>query len=87
MPTYFFIWDDSEGGNVDHLAEHGVTPQEAESVMEQPESHDFSQSSGLPIAFGFTMTGRYLMLVYEMLTADTIYVHTGYEVPRRNPRR
>ena len=28
------FWDHGEGGNVEHLAEHGVTPDEAEQVIE-----------------------------------------------------
>ncbi len=28
-----FCWDDDEGGNVDHIAEHGLTPDEVESAF------------------------------------------------------
>ena len=33
MPDFLTIlWDDEPGGNVEHLAEHGVTPEEAEQA-------------------------------------------------------
>jgi len=35
MPFYFFIWDDE---NERHLSEHGVTPEEFESVVCDPEA-------------------------------------------------
>ena len=29
-----FCWDDNEGGNVDHIAEQGLTPDEVESAFD-----------------------------------------------------
>lgn len=81
MPIYEFIWDDSEDGNIAHLAEHGVSPEETEFVVVKGEAHDVSRTSGLPIVFGYTPARRYLMVVYEMIAADTVYVYTAYDVP------
>jgi len=87
MPTYEFIWDDSEDGNIAHLAEHGVSPEEAAYVVEHSESHATSRTSDLPVAFAFTPSQRYLMVVYEWVADNTIYVHTAYDVPPRARRK
>jgi len=81
MPAFEFIWDESESGNVAHLAEHSVTPEEAAYVVKHAESRTTSRTSGLPIVFGFTPSQRYLMVVYEVVADDTVYVYTGYDVP------
>ena len=44
---------------------------------------DISRSSGLPVVFGDTSTGRHLMVVYEEIDPDTVYPVTAYDVPRR----
>jgi hypothetical protein len=33
MPYYDFIWNDEPGGNREHIAEHGLTPDEVEEVF------------------------------------------------------
>ncbi len=77
MPFYFFIWTDE---NRSHIAEHGVTQDEFEAVVCNPESTGISRSSGLPIAFGFTADGRELACVYEILAEHEISPVTAYEV-------
>jgi uncharacterized DUF497 family protein len=85
MPFDSIIWDldDDPDGNVQHCAEHGVTKDEVEEVFENPTDADFSQSSGRPVIFGDTSTGRHLMVVYEEIDADTAYPVTAYDVPRK----
>ena len=39
-----------------------------------------SRTSGLPIVFGFTLDGRYIMVVYEQIDAITVYPVTAYDV-------
>jgi uncharacterized DUF497 family protein len=76
------IWDDSEGGNVEHVAAHGLTPEEVDDVLHDPDStFDVSTSTGRPVAFGFTRTGRHIMVAFEEIDAMTIYPITAYEVP------
>lgn len=85
MPFTSIIWDldgDPEG-NVQHCAQHGVTKEEVEEVLQNPTDTDISRSSGLPVAFGDTSTGKHLMVVYEEIDAATVYPVTAYEVPRR----
>ena len=67
MPYASIIWDmdDDPEGNVQHCAEHGVTKAEVEEVLQTPADEDISRSSGRPVVFGNTSTGRRLMVVYE----------------------
>ena len=85
MPYHTIIWDldDDPDGNVQHCAEHGVTMGEVEQVLQRASDADLSRSSGRPVVFGDTNTGRHLMVVYETIEADTVYPITAYEVPRR----
>ena len=78
------IWDldDDPDGNVEHCAEHGVTKEEVEEVLDSATDHDVSRTSGRPVLFGDTLAGRHLMVVYEQIDDDTVYPVTAYEVPR-----
>ncbi|MEN6451403.1 MAG: hypothetical protein ABFC96_13000 [Thermoguttaceae bacterium] len=77
MPVYSFIWN---GPIEEHLAQHGVTPDEFEEVVSDPDDVDQSQSSGRPIAFGETSNGKYLACVYDLLDGLTVLPVTAYEV-------
>ena len=85
MGSRYFIWDldDQEDGNVQHCLAHGVTKDEVAEVLENPLSTDDSDSSGSPVAFGDTSTGRHLIVVYEEIDEETAYPITAYDVPRR----
>ena len=88
MPIDVILWDldDDPEGNVQHCAEHGVTKEEVEEVLENAADSDISRSSGRPVIFGDTSTGRHLMVVYEEVEPDMVYPITAYDVPRRRPR-
>jgi uncharacterized DUF497 family protein len=77
------LWDleDDLEGNVCHVAEHGVTIEEVEGVLFTAEEVVASQSSGRPIAFGETATGKYLAVVFEIVDEDPLAVYpvTAYE--------
>ena len=79
------LWDldDEPDGNVRHLAEHGISKEEVEEVFQNASDTDISRSSGRPVVFGDTGSGRHLMVVYEEIDEDTVYPITAYEVPRR----
>jgi hypothetical protein len=77
MPFYFFIWTSEI---VDHLAEHGVTPEDFEEIVSDPESEGVSRSTGNPLAFGSTSDGRFLCCVFKRWDDDTIEPVTAYEV-------
>lgn len=79
MPWYDFIWDDGPGGNVEHIAEHGLTPEEVEFVIEHPDWVERSRSSDRTVAHGQTRDGRYIVAVYDLVDDITIYPVTAYE--------
>ena len=85
MPYDSIFWDLDEDpdGTVQHCAEHGVTKEEVEEVFENAMDEDVSRSSGRPVVFGDTSTGRHLMIAFEEIDSDTVYPVTAYEVPRR----
>jgi hypothetical protein len=86
------IWDleDDADGNVQHVREHDITIEEAEEVLLDPgSSRAVSRSSGLPTVFGWTSTGRYLAVVYELVEDDPLTLRpvTAYEVPPPAPSK
>ena len=61
----------------------GLTPEEVDDVFLDPAStFDRSRRSGLPIAFGTTRTGRYIMVAFDEIDPDTVYPVTAYDVPK-----
>ena len=81
----FILWDldeDSEG-NVFHCAQHGVTKEEVEEFFLNAMDVDISRSTGRPVVFGETKTGRHLMVVFEAIDKNTVYPITAFDVPRR----
>jgi hypothetical protein len=86
------IWDleDDENGNVRHVAEHGLTPDEVDDVLTNPDNPTSqSRSSGEPVTFGWTSTSRYIVVVWEHVLDDpwTIRPVTAYEVPAPEPQK
>lgn len=77
MPFFLFIWNDEVE---EHLAEHGITPDEFEEVVCDPDEVARSRSSGRPIAFGEASTGKYLACVYDLVDDSTVIPVTAYEV-------
>lgn len=73
-----FLWTDEIA---DHLAEHGVSPDDFEHVVCHPYSKGYSRSTALPAAWGHTEDGRYIITVYEELDDVTVLPVTAYEVP------
>ena len=77
------VWDDEENsdGNVQHIAEHGLTRDDVEFVIENALSEAVSETTGRPCLFGYTPSGEYIIVVYEVIDPDSIYPVTAYEVP------
>jgi uncharacterized DUF497 family protein len=73
----FAIWTEE---NEKHLADHGVSKQDAEFVINHPTEADISRSSGRPIAFGYVPDGRFVAVVYEEIDEMFVYPITAYEV-------
>lgn len=81
MPYRDVIWIAGPGGNVQHIAEHDIAPQEVEQVRAKPDEVAQSRSSGRPVAFGCTDGGRYLAVVHEVIDDATVYPITAFGVP------
>lgn len=87
------IWDldDDEHGNVRHISEHGLDKDEVEDVLlnvDNPTTESFS--SGEPATFGYTRTGRHIVVVWEHVQDDPLTVRpiTAYAAPPpRTPKR
>jgi len=80
------IWDleDDPEGNVQHIAEHDLTPEEVESVLfNSSATTAVSKSSGEMITFGYTSSNRYVAVVWEHVMDDPLTMRpiTAYEVP------
>jgi hypothetical protein len=77
---YEFLWDDDPTeGNVPHIGENGLTPDDVESAFANVLRQVTSRSSGRPALFGLTADGRLIFVVYEVIADDLVYVHTAYE--------
>jgi hypothetical protein len=83
--------------NVHIVVEHGVDQDEVGDVIGNPNNLTAeSASSGRPVTFGWTRTGRHLAVVWELVSDDpyTIKPVTAYDTPppfrssgRKNRRR
>lgn len=80
MPYVEFIWNEEPDGNVDHIAEHGISIEDVEEVLFNPVDRDVSRTSGYPMVFGYALDGRYIAVVYEQVDHTTIYPITAFEV-------
>jgi len=77
MPHFFFLWNDEL---IDYIQLHGVTQDEFEEVVLDSIEVQTSCSSGRPIVFGETSTGKYLACIFEYIDRDTVLPVTAYEV-------
>ena len=74
-----FLWDYEPEGNVEHIAEHGLTPDDVENAFDDILRETVSRSSGRPAIFGLTLDGRMIFVVYEEIDEGLFYVHTAFE--------
>lgn len=71
-------WDarDDPNGNVEHIADNGVRPEEVEYVLQMAYESDVgrSRSSGLPAVIGDTARGRSLFVVFRRSKVDGLVI-------------
>ncbi|MGD9855467.1 MAG: hypothetical protein AB7U20_11025 [Planctomycetaceae bacterium] len=78
MPDYHVQWTPEAE---DHIAEHGVTKQEFEEVVGDPQEEFVSNSTGRHAVRGWTKTGKLLFCVYELdIDHFTLFPVTAYEI-------
>ena len=89
MDDVSVLWDleVDPDGNVQHSAENDLSVEEVEEVLLDPNNEvQVSRTTGRPITFGWTSTGRHIAVVWETVIDDprTVRVRTAYEVsPKR----
>ena len=88
MTDVRIIWDvaDDSAGNGQHITGHGITVEEVEEVLLDRDSADtISRSTGRPITFGYTSSGRSLAVVWEHIDDDPLTLDpiTAYGAPER----
>ena len=83
MRFFQIIWDDPDDpeGNVQHVADHGLTIDEVEFVLNNAAVEETSQSSGRPCCSGFTPLGEYIIVIFEEPVDGVAYPVTAYQVP------
>jgi uncharacterized DUF497 family protein len=72
------IWDETEGGNAEHIEEHGLTFEDIVSVVDSPAADLVSHSSQRPMFLGYTVSGDLAYVVFEWVDDDTIYPVTAF---------
>lgn len=85
-----FEWDDEtkKNGNVQHLRDHGIEPEEAEECF----FHDFTfalderRFDDVYLLDGNTDRGRRLRLVFQDKGSGLVRVFTGWELKRKRKR-
>jgi uncharacterized DUF497 family protein len=83
--TIFWDSEDDPDGNVQHILDHGLDVDDVESVLAAPTCEGRSRSTGLPVVWGYTPEGVYIIVIFQEIDRDTIRVVTAYEVPE--PKR
>ena len=72
------IWDETDGGNAAHIAEHFLTFEDVESVLMRPLAKVISRSSNLPLWLGLNMAGEETFVAFEWVDEDTVYPVTAF---------
>ena len=78
------IWDDEPGQNVDHIAEHGLTPEEVDEILlDDSIPTARGNRTGRPCRIGYTSTGKHIIVHWDELCDDPLMIYpvTAYEVP------
>jgi hypothetical protein len=83
MPPFRFWWDEL---NVEHIADHGVEPYEAEEVIYD---NPFVVRAGKDryAAYGQTDSGRYLLVVYALKSHQRLRVVTARDLTSAERKR
>ncbi len=78
MPFYFCQWNDDI---IEYIAQHGISPEDFEYVVQHPQSVSKTDLTGREIAFGYTLTGDYIACVYEWIDKETLVPITAFPTP------
>ena len=82
MRVTHFDWDD---GNVEHVARHNVTPEEAEEVLTGKFMARRARG-GYYTTLGRTLVGRHLLVVFSWDLGGTARVITAMDMSKKQRR-
>lgn len=77
MAWFDFAWTEEI---IEHLELNQVSQEDFERIVCRPVRRGWSDSSDRRAAWGYTIDGRYVMAVYEMVDEITVLPVTAYEV-------
>jgi uncharacterized protein len=83
VPRYHFWWDEN---NIEHIANHGVEPYEAEQVLDN-QPHTIKAGADRYTAYGQADSGRYLLVVFAIKSNNRIRVITARDLTPAEKRR
>jgi len=75
-----FEWDDD---NIEHMAKHGVSPDEVEGVAFDDEPWIKKGREGTRYMLGYTVAGRYLFVVYVLKGKGSARVITAMDMDNK----
>jgi uncharacterized DUF497 family protein len=78
-----FEWDDS---NIEHIAKHGVSPDEVEDVAFDDDPWIKKGRKGSRYMLGYTIAGRYLFVVYKSKGKGIARVITSMDMDKKTRR-
>jgi hypothetical protein len=80
VTDFEFIWNELPGGNVDHIADNDLTPEDIGHALATVTEFTFSRSSGRHAFTGLALDGHHIFVVYDEVYENTVYVMTAYEI-------
>jgi uncharacterized DUF497 family protein len=83
MKQYHFWWDES---NIEHIANHGVEPYEAEEVIDD-DPRILKAGKDRFAAYGQADSGRYLLVVFALKSEQRIRVITARDLTVAEKKR
>jgi len=83
VTQYRFWWDEN---NIEHIANHGVEPYEAEEVIDD-DPLIVKAGGGKYVAYGQTDSGRYLLVVFASKQEHRLRVITARDMTNAEKRR
>jgi len=78
-----FEWDDN---NIEHITEHGVSPDEVEDVAFDNDPWIRKGRKGTRYMLGYTIAGRYLFVVYNLKGKGIARVITSMDMDKKTRR-
>jgi uncharacterized DUF497 family protein len=83
MEITWFEWDDN---NIQHIARHNLSPDEVESVAFDDEPWIKKGREGTRYMLGYTVSGRYLFIVYVLRGKGTARVITAMDMDEKTKK-